>query len=1689
MVDEMSGARAARVSSPASTGGAGTTFEQHVAAYWLAQLLVRGIPPILVDTVVIEVCFQTEHLGWQTDDFLVVCQRPGTTQHKLLGQVKRAFTVRATDEECAKAVTDFWRDFQNCEQFSCGSDRLVLVTLRGTNTLLEHFVGLLDCARASRDGAEFEQRLAIDGFLSRKAVQYCGEIQTIIGKVQGKVIAPAELWPFLRVLHVLSLDLRTSTRQTEALIKSLLAHTAAEGDPASCAAATWNELVAVASTGMADARCYRRNDLPSVLQERHTSISTSDQHVLRSLEDHSRLILRGVRSTIGQSFQLQRSALVHGVVAALESAQVVLVTGPAGSGKSAIAKNAAELLAANHFAFAFRAEEFAKPHFDATLQAAQVSASGTTFGAILASQDRKVVLVESVERLLEKTTRDAFSDLLTLAAADRGLQIVVTCRDYSLEQVRASFLRSAGISHAVIGVPPLDDRELNEVEVALPVLRQPLQSPRLRQLLRTPYFLDKALEIVWSEGAQVPESERELRALFWREIVRADHRVPAGIGPKRAGVLQEIAVRRARALSDSIDCSDLDQTLIEHLRRDSLITSPTGHDHLVATAHDVLEDWAILQWLDEQHLAGRRSFKEFAIAIGGHPAIRRSFRKWLAELVDRDASEADRLFQAAISETDISTQFRDDTLVSLLKAPSAPSFLARHVATFLENEGAILRRLIHLLRVACVKVPEWLHGIPIHSSTLNVPDGPAWPAILRIVHDNRAHLADEHGLLLLGLIEDAARGVSWSTPDFDGSECAAGIAHWLLDKFRGYGGEEIRARLLKVIAKIPNAAPAAFETVLRGDSAEGDKRDQTAEELRGLIYAGMHGLAAARDFPDLVVSVGVEYLLASESDLGNEHRFSPSIEELDLYFGIKEGRGHDLHPPSAFSGPWMQLLRFHRAKALDYFIRVFNHSADWYAHPRLRARLEKPWEVDLTFADGSTKKQWASTRLWGLYRGTSMASDALESMLMALESWLLELATQKPDELDAVLVDILRRSDSAAVAAVVASVATANPHKSGEALLVLLSVRDYVEMDRSRVPVEPRIAGLTGMLPSVSADHELYEMERKTSNALPHRSSDLQTAIMNLQLGPLGARVHAALDRHLAAAPPKEQQTKRDIAWRLAIHRMDLRQYTTIESTGSDPAVADVPNQTRSDRQRHVRLEPKQSEPDLQAMVEEGTARLASLTARIDLLLWSLHAFRRETDKYDASQWSTRLDEARLVDRDLDSGDGVRDAPGFVAAACIRDRWAEMSQQQQGWCIDIVCAEVARDADKSSHIERWQGNSMAADRASAYVLALLLQKALSEPQMQLVRDAFAAAHTHAIDEVRKYAAWSVDKALWDANRFIALRCVNVVATEAAAADEALQAERDQDYEDRRSIEDLLDEVRKRVRADFWRDGAILDDAHSRLDSNRRMAAHALPRILAMLGRVPEDSLAVDAYARASEALVGWWASDNDHNESDVSERVQEFLMRTSADAARKVAATMLGAVDRYPRELDTVLRGLTSIEDRSPNTPRYWMLWEMFAEASRNASWVPLLGAERSRGDGLVSSLFLTAHWKDNLRHWQPLEGYAQLLNRLFNLLPPAPTVLEAYTRFLFHVGERSMPEAFVHVCSALRRGKPQEMLGRSNATALLDALLERYVYGRPLELKREEELREAVLFILDALVEAGSSAAFRMRDDFVTPP
>ena len=1691
----MDGQGQKRVSSPISTGGEGVFFEQHVAAYWLAQLLVRSIPPILTDTGVTEVHFQTEHLGFNTDDVLVVCARAGGATARLVGQVKRSFTISAADEECKKAIGDFWRDFKEADPFNPQHDRFVLVTLRGTNVLLENFVGLLDCARGAADGEEFQRRLSLDGFISKKSAHQCNELCRIIRELEGAPVTAKDLWPFLRLLHVLSLDLHTSTRQTEAHIKTLLALKSTDPDPVASATAAWDALLGHASEAGPAARSLKRADLPAALVQAYGEVGAQEQRVLTALKSHTDFVLRKIRTTIGPAFHLQRAGIVQKVLAAIEARQVVVITGPAGSGKSVIGKEAVAFLSRECFAFGFRVEEFAVAHIDETLHNSQIPARAKELQAILGAQGRKVLVIESVERLLEKPTRDGFSDLMTLPQSDEGLGILMTCRDYSVEQVRASFLQAAGIDHAVIEVPSLNDTELKEIQAAFPALEVPLASPALREILRNPYFIDKALQIPWDAGRPLPENERDFRAVFWRQIVRADQNPSEGMPRMREVALQELAVRRARALSDYVPATGLNAAAIALLKQDSLVVSPNSNALLVATAHDVLEDWAILQWIEEQHLTDEPAFKALSSAIGPHPAVRRSYRKWVAELVDRDTPAADRLFSAAIAQADVPAQFRDDTLVSLLKAPSASELLTRHEAELLANDRDTLKRVIHLLRVACVTLPAWLADVRDHSSILSVPEGAVWAAVVRLVHRNIGRFGPDDAPLLLALIEDAVRGVSWWAPDIDGAEYVAGIAHWLLPRFDHYRGGDTRRRILKVIAKIPKADSARFEAVLRGQIKEGRRRDPVAEEFRDILLAGLDGAPAARDLPDLLISVALDTFLATEEYIRAEPYGRSSID-VDLYFGIKEHLRHDFFPASAFRGPWINLLTHHPRKGLDFLIQVFNHSAEWYAHPRLPDPLEPAWEVELTFANGTTRKQWVNPRLWGLYRGIAVGPYSLQSLLMAFEKWLLDYAKSHPEGLDAVLLDVLQRSDSAALAAVVASVATAHPHRSGEAILVLLSVQDYIEIDRSRMASEHQTSSLTGLFPTFRAEDKIYEEERMKSNTLSHRKHDLEAAIANLQLGPLAPRIHDIIDRYIEALPGPDKRNQRDLTWQLALHRMDLRQYTVAhdQSAGGERSGADGAGSGSN----YIRLEPRLPAPEVQQLVDESTKKMGEMNARLRVYMWGLKVFPREAGSADPTQWREKLASAKGMDRTAEHPDNSRNAPGFVAAVCVRDHWDEMSPEEKEWCIDVICSEISRHADQWGTIDRVQRSSMQADRPCAFVVPLLLSKPMAEAQTPRVRQAFIAALTHPTDEVRWYATRGINDKFWAANPALALRVVNSVATEAVLADREWNAEKKKRYEERRTLDTISAAAAAHVREWFWSEEEIAEDAHVLFDINEIFGAETHAKILAMLSPVPEEPLAVAAHQRASENLVECWNREHDrlsvlrdrdfHNEQAVSDLIQEFVMRASADDAKQILQPILEAVDRNPREVHNFIQGLTSREDSNPNTPHYWFLWNLFAERVKRAKWLAHLDREHPHGSEVLSTIFLTAWWKDNVRHWRSLEGYAYNVDALFDALPPVSIVLDSYVRFLYHIGERSMPAAFVRIANAFSRGEPADLLRDSNTVFMLEVLFERHVYARPLELKRDPALREAILSVLDALVESGSSAAFRMRDDFVTP-
>jgi hypothetical protein len=176
-----------------------------------------------------------------------------------------------------------------------------------------------------------------------------------------------------------------------------------------------------------------------------------------------------------------------------------------------------------------------------------------------------------------------------------------------------------------------------------------------------------------------------------------------------------------------------------------------------------------------------------------------------------------------------------------------------------------------------------------------------------------------------------------------------------------------------------------------------------------------------------------------------------------------------------------------------------------------------------------------------------------------------------------------------------------------------------------------------------------------------------------------------------------------------------------------------------------------------------------------------------------------------------------------------------------------------------------------------------------------------------------------------------------------------------------------------VRRQFFEADAISDDAYRAMDPTMWFGAEANGRILTILGQMPTEPVTVAAFQRLADTLVGWWDADDDRHrdqhpehpkrshetESALINLLENLLLRTTAVAATTILQPILHAVDGHPANVHWLLRGLIGVEDRQPNTPQFWSLWELFADRVRRARWLARIDDEHTSGHEMMSAIFL----------------------------------------------------------------------------------------------------------------------------------
>ena len=502
---------------------------------------------------------------------------------------------------------------------------------------------------------------------------------------------------------------------------------------------------------------------------------------------------------------------------ALSNQSVLLLTGPPGSGKSAVAKSIA-LSAQNDFeCMSFRAEEFAKNSIDDVLRG---SITGIQLRAFLGAQQRAMIHVESVERLLEQPIRDAFSELIGILEECENTKLILTCRDYAAETVVNAFFRRGILTPAILELPPLADSELDDVVREFPALEIPFSRRRIRDFLRNPFFLDTAARIDWLGEEDLPADFTTFRRRCWSEVVRFDSFAQAAMPDRRERAILTLAEKRARELRPFVPTDGIDVEALASLVKDGIvIKDDTG---FAAPAHDVIEDWAIIRWSEAVVAQNQWEATKVAESVGDYPAIRRGFREWLKESLERDADKAEQLVLSGYGDESIPQHFREDLLVSMLRSNLAADFVRRRKNEILAGEGNLLVRVIHLLRTACKRSPDWLKGRPTTLSSLLAPDGEGWPAVLEIASESIDLLVPTHTELLVGLLEDWSRGATSNSIVPAGAVPAGDIAFALVDHLNEWRDKDLRKRVLLAIARMPRCNESRFVELIQGASDHGE---------------------------------------------------------------------------------------------------------------------------------------------------------------------------------------------------------------------------------------------------------------------------------------------------------------------------------------------------------------------------------------------------------------------------------------------------------------------------------------------------------------------------------------------------------------------------------------------------------------------------------------------------------------------------------------------------------------------------------------------------------------------------------------------------------------------------------------------------------------------------------------------------
>jgi hypothetical protein len=1090
----------AKPASTELTGGAGFTYEDTVVAYYLVHLLRREGAAGQAGTVT-SIAVQQQGHGQPMDDLVVTCDDAGKARSLGL-QIKRSFTISGTESnEEFRGIVAAAAKTQALPTFAKDTDKCGFIVEHVTDATLRTLTRLIDWAKASPAGSDFEARFLPSGNAGKDESALRAGLLPVIGAASGD--DEAAFYRHLAALHLSGFEEGGALRAE--IVNRLQELVASNQDGQDVL--LFDRLCRIAREGAAVAAKWTRASLLAQLRGAvRLKVTANLSEDIGRLNTASHDALNDVSETV-DDFHVSRETAQAEVHQKLGKHRVVSIGGLPGCGKSAVLKRFAAQAAANGPILFLKNDRLQGTswltfttalglrHGNAVDLLIEIGATGTP-----------VLFIDGIDRI-RPDQQHIITDLLHAIDSEPGLanwKVLASSRDQGLEAYRAWFPPKFYVATGMgdVSVKGFSEEEAEQLAKSKPNLRKLLMSPSaaVRDIARRPFFaavLAKALP----QGAE-PQTEVDLINAWW---ARAGHDAIADSVPQRQRALIDLAEKGVRNLGKGVPARDLQPNTVEHLaalKADHILRDERG-GAIWSFTHDIFFEWAFFRLLIE---LGENWIS--ALSAAGEPPLLGRVVGLLAQDAVADTGRWTAGY-AQLEQANLRSQWRRDWLTAPPFTHAFEGAIKEFTDLAQANDFALCEKLLVWFQAQhTVPSPLILQGAhklvegvdPVRmADLLGWPsDGVAWGRFIDWIIDLGPALPArlvQQAVEVFGVWQNALADFKNARSKRLLELCSA----WLIDLEKGIYAEgwpkdrgmwddlgseaekslasALRNMLLRSARSFPEYAVALFERATTNDRM----LDAAYEDLMGFTPF------MAEVAPESVEKVAIAKLIEelpqdTEDRLRREHEeqskwraelrkipkekltrqqemalnsppFFVGYQDFNLdQIGI-ESHNPYYHPPSPLHEPFASLL----AKSPDVGLRLIrklaNHATTgWRQVHKLRRRdkMGTPIPMVLEFPWGK-QEFWGDWHVYGWGQGM-LGSQTLECAFLALGYWAFK-EIEKGRSTSEVIKSVLEGSECYGALGLALCLAL-ETHEVSEVTLPIVACQRLWEHDMARMVQE-----------------------------------------------------------------------------------------------------------------------------------------------------------------------------------------------------------------------------------------------------------------------------------------------------------------------------------------------------------------------------------------------------------------------------------------------------------------------------------------------------------------------------------------------------------------------------------------------------------------------------------------------------------